>query len=148
MSFASADRVVFVYWITQSAGGEQQVARWFLTYQNSPAAMMYAGVTILTFVLIVAINFLVPTATRARNTPSEAESAERDAQRMDEGKLGEARVSSNRVSNGGIRRRNKRNEVNPFFVARIPLLQLGPGLACAFCSPFAQSLSRYVFVLV
>ncbi len=87
--------------------GGVQVARWFLTYQNSPAALMYAGLTCMTLVLIVVVGFVVPTKTRAENTPSEAESAERDAQRMDEGKLGERRNGS-----GPVRRRHTRGSRN------------------------------------
>jgi hypothetical protein len=73
------------------------VARWFLTYQNSPAALTYAVVTILTFAAIAFINFAVPTGTRMKDTLSEAESAERDAQRMDEGKFGEGEQGSLRA---------------------------------------------------
>ena len=67
------------------SAGFMQLARWYLQYNNQPAGLIYMSVLAIFFVCLVIIQCLVPTKTRST---SEAEDAEQDARRMDEGRMG------------------------------------------------------------
>lgn len=92
-----------------AAGALLFFARYFITFGNTVASSFYVGITGFSILVLVYVNWAMPVKTRAPNTASEAEDAENDARRMDEGRLGEgpAFLSFRRAGSGNLKRRRK-----------------------------------------
>jgi uncharacterized membrane protein SirB2 len=69
-----------------------QFAKWFYSYANLTAAIVYVVVCGVGCVGLLGINFFVQTKTRALNTPSDAQAAEEDARQMDRGQMGDVPI--------------------------------------------------------
>ena len=67
-----------------------QFSRWTLGYANVGAGIVFVVISAIGLIVFGTLNLIISTKTRASNTMSEEEAAERDAQDMDDMKLGQS----------------------------------------------------------